>query len=254
MNIENISALAAQLQSLGFENQSSALLKRICFRPDNFILTQKIMKSGDQFLFHLLIEKDSLKNSYSLRYYDVTLQKESVSAVSTLNGINPIEIESRMAELDWRAAFDFDVKKQWNPADKTSWEKELKVDAVIEALQQLETDDEGKLIASGLKLKYWAGLAYQEIIGNISPVKNRLDVSQRFYLSEGQPGISVDEAYRFLQNKWLEKQIQMKKKIADVSETGGTGNDGHVSSGSGLLKKKRFSGTKSGRKSNLVRS
>ena len=42
MNIENISALIGQLQSLGFENAGYSLLKRISFKPENFILSQKI--------------------------------------------------------------------------------------------------------------------------------------------------------------------------------------------------------------------
>ena len=39
--------------------------------------------------------------------------------------------------------------------------------------------------------------------GNINPLKNKSEVSQRFYFFEGQTGISIDEAYRFLQNRWL---------------------------------------------------
>ena len=46
MNIENISALMGQLQSLGFENAGYSLLKRISFKPENFILSQKIEKKN----------------------------------------------------------------------------------------------------------------------------------------------------------------------------------------------------------------
>ena len=38
--MENISALAEQLKVLGFEDAGYALLKRICFKPEKFILTQ----------------------------------------------------------------------------------------------------------------------------------------------------------------------------------------------------------------------
>ena len=61
---------------------------------------------------------------------------------------------------------------------------------------------------------------------------------------DGQTGISVDEAYRFLQNWWLEKQMQVKRKQTDGSQIGETENDSRASSGSGLLKKKRLDRTK----------
>jgi hypothetical protein len=32
---------------------------------------------------------------------------------------------------------------------------------------------------------------------------------------EDQTGISADDAYRFLQNRWLEKQMQTKGKQSD---------------------------------------
>ena len=85
-----------------------------------------------------------------------------------------------------------------------------------------------------------AGIPYQEIFGNISPLKNKSEVSQRFYVFEGQPGISVDEAYRFLQNRRLEKQMQEKWKQTTNTEISETEKDNLASSGSGLLKKKRL--------------
>ena len=56
----------------------------------------------------------------------------------------------------------------------------------------LEKSEEGKPVAIGLKLKYWAGIPYQELFGNISPLKNKLEVSQRFYFFDGQIAISID--------------------------------------------------------------
>ena len=90
----------------------------------------------------------------------------------------------------------------------------------------------------GLKLKYWSGISYQELFGNISPLKNKSEVSQRFYFFEAQTGISVDEAYRFLQNRLLEKLMQAKRKNLDVPVYE---NDGSESTnGNGLLSKKRI--------------
>ena len=88
----------------------------------------------------------------------------------------------------------------------------------IECLSELEKIEDGKAIALDLKLKYWADISYHGFAGIINPLKNKLEVSQRFYFFEGQAGISVDEAYRFLQNRWLEKQMQVKRKQPESVE------------------------------------
>lgn len=245
MNIENISALMGQLQSLGFENTGYLLLKRISFKPENFILSQKIEKAKDKLSFQLFFEKDVKQGIYVLSYYDAILQKGTPLIDAAINGINTSNLEKSMIEIDWKNAFDFVTKKQLNLEDKTSWEKELKVESVIEGLSELEKSEDGKVVSVGLKLKYWAGISYQELFGNISPLKNKSEVSQRFYFFEGQTGISVDEAYRFLQNRWLEKQMQAKRKQMDSAEISESGKDSNASSGCGLLKKKRLGSSRS---------
>jgi len=240
MNIENISALIKQLQSLGFENAGYSLLKRISFKPENFILSQKMEKAKDKLSFQLFFEKEISIGMYVLLYYDAVLQKETPLIDASINGINTTSLEKTMTEIDWKSAFDFVTKKQLNLEDKTTWEKEQKVESVIESLSELEKSEDGKAVAVGLKLKYWAGIPFQEVFGNISPLRNKLEVSQRFYFSDGQAGISADEAYRFLQNRWLEKQMQAKSKQTSNTEINETEKDGHASSGSGLLKKKRL--------------
>ncbi len=242
MNIENISALMGQLQSLGFENAGYSLLKRISFKPPNFILSQKIERAKDKVSFQLFFENDIKEDIYVLSYYDAILQKETPLIDAAINGINTSNLEKLMIEIDWKNAFDFVTKKQLNLEDKTSWEKELKVESVIEGLSELEKSEDGKVITVALKLKYWAGISYQELFGNISPIKNKSEVSQRFYFFQGQTGISVDEAYRFLQNRWLEKQMQSKRKQSTklISEEGASPASAN---GSGQLRKKRI-GTK----------
>ena len=240
MNIENISALIRQLQSLGFENAGYLLLKRISFKPESFILPQKMEKAKDKLSFQLFFEKDVKQGTYVLTYYDVVLQKETPLIDGTINGISTTSLEKSMSEIDWKSAFDFVTKKQLNLEDKTSWEKEQKVESVIEDLSELEKSEDGKSVSVGLKLKYWAGIPYQELFENISPLKNKSEVSQRFYVFEGQPSISLDEAYRFLQNRWLEKQMQAKRKESSANNSAQLLEEEHSSSGSGLLAKKRL--------------
>ena len=250
MNIENISALMGQLQSLGFENAGYSLLKRISFKPENFILSQKIERAKDKLSFQLFFEKDIKQDIYVLSYYDAILQKETTLIDAAINGINTTNLEKSMIEIDWKNAFDFVTKKQLNLEDKTSWEKELKVESVIESLSGLEKSEYGKVVAIGLKLKYWSGISYQELFGNISPLKNKSEVSQRFYFFEGQTGISVDEAYRFLQNRLLEKQMLAKRKEPVVNTEEELTEEEHTSSGNGLLQKKRLNISKRATKKN----
>ena len=75
-------------------------------------------------------------------------------------------------------------------------------------------------------------------------------MSQRFYFFEAQTGISVDEAYRFLQNRWLEKQMQAKRKEPVVNNEEDLTEVEHTSSGNGLLQKKRLNISKRGSKKN----
>ncbi|MEO5943388.1 MAG: hypothetical protein ABIP30_01220 [Ferruginibacter sp.] len=238
MNIQNITALAEQLQLLGFENAGYLILKRICFKPHSFMISQKMVKIKDQLRFHLYFEKDGKNEIYSLMYYDAILQKEMALSGSSINGVDIAGLEKRMTEIDWKIAFDFETKLNWNAEDKASWEEAQKIESLIEELKTIETSEEGKGISTGLKLKFWAGIPYQELVGSISPLKNKSEVSQRFYLFRGQADISVDEAYRFLQNKWLEKQMQAKRKVPNepVSEDHGSESTNE----SGLLRKKRI--------------
>ncbi len=240
MNIQNIAALGKQLQSLGFGDAGYSLLKRISFKPENFILSQKMEKAKDKLSFQLFFEKEVSKGIYVLLYYDAILQKETTLIDAAINGINTANLEKSMVEIDWKSAFDFVTKKQLNLEDKTSWEKEQKVESVIESLSVLEKSEDGKAVSVRLKLKYWAGISYQELFGNISSLKNKSEVSQRFYIFQGQPAISVDEAYRFLQNRWLEKQMQEKRKQTSNTEISEIEKYNRASSGSGLLKKKRL--------------
>ena len=62
-------------------------------------------------------------------------------------------------------------------------------------------------------------------------------LSQRFYFFEAQTGISVDEAYRFLQNRRLEKQMQAKRKQTVANNREELTEEEPTSSGNGLLKR-----------------
>lgn len=215
MNIRNIAELSKQLEVLGFHDAGSLLLKRICFKPANFYLPQRVIKEKDVMLFSLYFELLQKTDNYRLQYYDVTLQKANDGLALPIDGVNPAELEKQMAAIDWKKAFNLDDKKSWNAEDKSTWETESRISGIIETLSILEKSEPGKIIASALKQKFWAGTLHQEIVGSIPLVKNKADVSQRFYIAEDGNGITTDEAYRFLQNKYMEKQLQLKRKQSD---------------------------------------
>lgn len=251
MNLQNISTLTLQLQSLGFGDLGYLLLKRISFKPASFFLSQKMVKEKDQVSFHLFFENDQKQRVYILRYYDAILQKGNLPD-DQINGINIFSLDKRMAEIDWKEAFDLNKKKLFDVADSSTWDNEEKVENVIDDFLQLEKIEEGKIIGVNLKLKYWTGTAYQELFGAVNLIKNKSAVTQRFYFSEEETGISMNEAYRFLQNRWLEKQIQVKEKHSDSFDIGETENASHSSSTGSLLKKKRLSRSKPVRSTKLI--
>jgi hypothetical protein len=250
MNIQNITELAWQLQSLGFDNLGSLLLKRICFKPENFYLNQKISKDKEQLEVRVYFEKQKKNDVYMLLYYDVTLLHENIFEESIIAGISVSGLEKQMTAIDWKLAFDLDEKRKLDPNNKATWEMEAKVESVIESLTALEQDEKGKAVASVLKLKFWHGASYHEMFGSISSLKNKSDVSQRFYFSESSVGISVDEAYRFLQNKWLEKQLHLKKKQGDATSESDN-DEANGSMGSGLLKKRRINQSAKGKRNRV---
>ena len=241
MNIQNISELSRQLEVLGFHDASSLLLKRICFKPADFYLPQRLIKEKDVMLFSLYFELLQKTDNYLLQYYDVTLQKANGGLALPVDGVNPAELEKQMVAIDWKKAFSLDDKKSWNAEDKSTWETESRISGIIESLSILEKSEPGKVIASTLKQKFWAGTLHQEIVGSIPLVKNKEDVNQRFYISEDGGGITTDEAYRFLQNKYMEKQLQLKKKQSDSGDES-IPEESNGTSSSGLLKKKRIAG------------
>lgn len=241
MNIENISALANQLHALGFGDLGYSLLKRICFKLNDFCITQKVGRGNDGLNFEIYFEKKDISGEYVLKYYDAILLQEELQWTDEINGVNIPSLEKIISAIDWKKAFELNQQKSWDATDKSAIANEIKIESVITDLNLLDTTDEGKSIASALKLKYWTGSGYVDLFGAINSSKPKGEINQRFFIFEGQPGITVDEAYRFLLNRRLEKQMKKKQTDNQTSETSDDAISGN--SGSGLLKKKRINGT-----------
>lgn len=234
MNIQNISQLADQLKRLGFADMGYVLAKRICFRPKTFCLSHRFEKGDYTLSFYLSFKRSGQSSDYILMFYDAALQKSALIEQSVV-GIDVAKLSQQMSEIDWKMAFDFNERKNIGPGDKAVFEKEQIIENIIIELEALQATSQGKSIAALLKSSHWAGSAYHDIFGTLNGQKPKADISQRFYCVEGQPGITVDEAFRYLQNRWLEKEMLSRKKHTGEADK----TTENAERGSGLLRKKR---------------
>ncbi len=217
MNLQNIRLLIEQLSSLGFENLEYTLVRKMAFKPQRFLISHQVEKSGDKVVFQLSFQFNSDQNCYAFDYFDAAFQKDIVRNDVVIDGINSTVVEKAMAEIDWRSAFDFESKKNQGALEKETWENEQKVESVIGALAQLEKSEEGRIVATDLKLKYWKGFNYQEVVGITLHPNSKSGIRQRFYFHEGEDCISAPEAVRFLRNRWLEMEVARKRKKVESS-------------------------------------
>jgi hypothetical protein len=211
------------------------LLKHISFKPDNITIPQHVIKGKDIIKFQLFFQSNP-NRSYTCVYYDAILRKEIQVKEATINEINTYELEERMAEINWSDVFGIRESRVLQSEDISTWPEVERVESIVNDLVSLEANEDGKDIAIQLKMKYWCDTPIEEMVQNISSLKVKFEISQRFYFLDGQGGISTDEAYRFLNNRWLEKQLQAKKKYADASNISELSKGG-LGANKSLLKK-----------------
>lgn len=223
MKIQNIAALTDMLMATGFSATiGKKLLQHICFKPADFILTERLIKGKD--ILTCVIFFECKGEEYTCTYYDAAFFKAIDVPELTVNGISLRDLDKAMAAIDWMnssAPGKFDLK------DEASWQRELQIEKIVTELFRLSATDEGRHHADGLKVRYWQDVPVAGI--NLPAIRSKFEVCQRFYFFDGQ-GISIDEAYRFLLNRWLEKKVHGRKKqtgntAAAIEEAGSTGSD-----------------------------
>lgn len=240
MNIKNINALSEQLKELGFSDLTFPLVKRMCFRPKRFSVGYRVEKNDNILNCQLLFESQT-GGDYTFIYYDAAFQPRR-DYYAIVNNVDVKLLTARMSEIDWKRAFDFTEKKLVPLTEKNVFENELVVAGIVDELAALASTNEGKEVVAKLTEMYWASLPYTQVVGsNLVGMKSKIEISQRFYVMQGQAGISVDDAYRYLQNRWLEKEMLAKRKQADRNND--ESNEAN-SFGTELLKKKHRRRTK----------
>lgn len=227
MKIEtNIEQLKKQLLSLGFENGlEQELLFELCFLPETFIVRNRLSFQSDILLFTLHFERVNAGSGYYCKYYDATLRKQIVFDDAGQHAEFCRNLDWRMEKISWNSistSKDFSISMA------------SEIEAIVEELNRLSLDDTGKELADRLRFKHWSNTNLEYKISITQQMRNRFEITQRFYFFEDETQITVQEAYRFLNNRWLEKQMTSKKKSGDQSP----GNDEVVESGGSGSKEK----------------
>lgn len=214
MNVKQLTATAEALQNLGFDEIiKSKLAKRAVLKTSSFIIQHRVIRGNDVIKFELYFEKEAEADVYTCMYYDAILRKELKIEEIRVNEVDIQWLEQRMFETEWASLYLDDSS---SIADKDfDWQEFERVESIIEDLRFLSETEEGRRVAEYLKFKFWCDTPMQDYIANINSIKNKLEISQRFYMVDSQPVISVEECYRFLCNRWLEKQMVLKKKLND---------------------------------------
>jgi hypothetical protein len=124
-----------------------------------------------------------------------------------------------------------------------TWEREEAIEGIVTDLKKLSVTTEGSQLADCLKVKFWLDTPLVSFIPNINVLRNLYEISQRFYFFDGAEQITLDEAYRFLSHRWLEKQLNAKKKEPENDqgpENGNSAGGNHSANKNKLLVKKRI--------------
>lgn len=228
MNIQNIDSLTGTLSSLGFaKDLGNKLCRNICFRKPEFAIKERLTIGSDNVNFNLVFQCKSEKHEYACIYYDATLRKEINITSSVINGVNTKELEKQMQDINWGIDYENKIEKEFHSGEKETWLREEKINKVVMQLHSLSSAAEGEDIADCLRFKFWCDTPAQEMIRNINALKSRYEISQRFYFFDNGSCISAEEAHRFLNNRWMEKSLQLKKKQGEDKEEGNTSIIGH---------------------------
>ncbi|MCA6439315.1 MAG: hypothetical protein IM581_05265 [Chitinophagaceae bacterium] len=213
------------------------MIQHICCRPIRFVLTQQFSRNTDSITCQLFFERKG--DGYVFSHYDAALIHEQLMPALTINQIVLKDLEAKMEVVDWKATTSATVFRLNDPS---SWAREKSIEELIVELARLGSTPEGKNYADLLKLRFWSGTLVEQLTGSLVALRSRLEVSQRFYIVDGE-GITVEEALRFLQNRWMEKRMQAKRKEQEGSENAQTETGDVVGKkGRKLIKKKNRAG------------
>jgi len=218
MDIQHISALIETLATLGFSSSvGRALLFNACLQQKNFTVREQMCFGEDTVNYQLYFKEDNASGRQTCSYYDATLRKAVRIAASVINGVDVLDLERRMAAVNWQLPSENSSPDNLQIYDKTTWQQEATIEEITRDLEVLSTTAEGVAVANTMKYKFWTEPLLQNTKMELPILKSKYELSQRFYIINGE-GITATEAYRFLNNRWMERQIHASNRLFRKSE------------------------------------
>lgn len=206
---KNIEHLKMQLVGLGFdEGLENELYAKICFRPAKFDVAYRLMREHDTVNYTLMLERD-VEEQYQCLYYDACLRKNITVPDTVAGDTDIVALNNIMNTVNWDFSGIADRQILVETANQ--------VDEVLNDLQLLSGTVEGRKMADLLKFKHWSDTPIEYLFNGLGAFKTQYEITQRFYLAEGQ-GITTEEAYRFLCNRWVERKLLAKRKEGNISK------------------------------------
>ncbi len=212
MDIQNIQALSALLKALEFSSGiNEKLIWHACLRQKEFCIKEHKAYGHDCMTYQVFFKENTANGKLVCAYYDAALRKQIQHDTTIVNGINIQKLDYEMKAMNWKNAAQYQSDSEFDLSDMESWKQQADIEKVILSLEVLGATGEGRTIADTLKYKYWIGLSLENMIPNLYYQRSKFEFNQQFYII-GEEGITAIEAYRFLNNRWMQRQAQEKKK------------------------------------------
>ena len=217
MRQPNIESLTNSLLALGCEPTIETQLRcNLCFSPAQFDLSYCRHSGEDACQFTIRIERNQ-SEEYLLKYYTALLRKK-------------IELPKELLELDRRFS-----KIEWEDIAKGRLELVNVSPATIQSAFELL----GELSVAGinadlLRFKHWQGTSLENLNVQQGLHRSAWEISERFYFFDDLEVISFSEAVRFLNSRWMERQLSARKRLIEKME-----DRSDNGSGKNLLLKKK---------------
>jgi hypothetical protein len=201
--------LAARLQQLGFADDIQYRLQaNACFGPPQFEITHQINIEADRCYFYVHCAKGD-QGLYDAIYFTACLRRmpEATAELAAL--------DLSMTSINWQALYQ--SKEGLNVGDSIP-------DAylIAELLQSVNNADAEGVI----RFRHWCDTSLENMVPNLSFLKNQYEISQRFYLIDDNAPISFADSMRFLQSMWVHRKVNADRKLLvknnpDGSRAGG---------------------------------
>ena len=200
--LKNAGQLKEQLLALGFPaGLEQNLLFQLCFCPSAFLVETAMNFGEDNVRFVLHFERSEPGGEYRCLYFDATLRKQVTIEENVY--ANGKDVVAMMESIPWSAIGD---------EGSVTLEVAQDIEKAVAGLGRVGFSGEGRFLADVLRYKFWRDTIFEDRISVPAGIRSRFEVRQHFYLFEGEARITARDAYLFLNNKWLEKQMALKRR------------------------------------------